>query len=154
MISLLEHLRKMRRTGDPAPLVEIIPYLGFLGISMGTSGEEIIGKLSFGEHLIGNSLLPALHGGTVGALLESTAIFTLLLKAETLRVPKTINITVEYLRTGHPQDTFARAEFTKIGRRIASVRAFAWQEERQRPIAAANAHFLLRPTDDDETPSL
>ena len=60
-----------------------------------------------------------------------------------MTVPKTINITVEYLRSGKPQDTFARAVFTKHGRRVANVRAYAWQDDPTKPVAAANAHFLL-----------
>jgi acyl-coenzyme A thioesterase PaaI-like protein len=65
--------------------------------------------------------------------------------ADTLRVPKTINITVEYLRSGKPQDTFARCEITRQGRRVANVRVVAWQEDRAKPIAAATAHLLLGP---------
>ncbi len=145
MSTLIEHVRRARETGELGPLVDAIPYARFLGIGMEKRGEEIIGKLRYADHLIGNSLLPALHGGTLGALLESTAIFTLLVGTETLRVPKTITITVEYLRTGRAQDTFARAEFTRLGRRIASVRSFAWQDDPKRPIAAANASFLLSP---------
>lgn len=143
MGEMLDAVRRARETGDLSELVGAIPYARFLGISMDTSGDEVIGKLTFSNDLIGNSLIKALHGGTVGALLESTSIFTLLLRTETLRVPKTINLTVEYLRTGRPLDVYAHATFTKLGRKVASVRAFAWQEDRDRPIAAANANFLL-----------
>ena len=149
MSSLVELVRSARLDGNLTPLIAAIPYARFLGLSAELSAGELIGKLSFAPHLVGNPLLPALHGGTVGALLESTAIFTLLMKTETLRVPKTITITVEYLRSGRPKDTFARAEFTRLGRRIASVRALAWQDDATRPIAAANASFLLAPVPEE-----
>jgi acyl-coenzyme A thioesterase PaaI-like protein len=104
--------------------------------------------MKFADHLIGNATIPALHGGTLGALLESTAVFKLMLEGETIAIPKTINITVEYLRTGKARDTFARAQFTRHGRRVANVRAFAYQDDPDKPIAAANAHFLLVPPDE------
>jgi acyl-coenzyme A thioesterase PaaI-like protein len=40
-------------------------------------------------------------------------------------------------------ETFARAIITKHGRRVANVRAEAWQDDPARPVAAAHAHFLL-----------
>ncbi len=142
MSSLFERLRAAREQGDIDALARWVPYSEFLGITMETEGNSVRGKLTYADHLIGNSFIPALHGGTIGALLESTAIFTLLWQAESFKVPKTINLTIEYLRTGRPLDTFARAEFTKMGRRVANVRAFAWQTDPDRPIAAANMHLL------------
>jgi acyl-coenzyme A thioesterase PaaI-like protein len=59
------------------------------------------------------------------------------------RLPRPINVTVAYLRTGRPVDVFARAEISRAGRRIAHVQAEAWQESRSRPIASLTAHFLL-----------
>ena len=129
--------------GDPAALIEAIPYAEFLGLNVVLDGDEILGHMRFSEHLIGNSLIPALHGGTIGAMMEWTAIMTVIMRSDVLRVPKTINITTEYLRTGRPEDVWARAELTKLGRRVANVRCFAWQSERDRPIAAANVHVLL-----------
>ncbi|MSP52245.1 MAG: PaaI family thioesterase, partial [Alphaproteobacteria bacterium] len=62
---------------------------------------------------------------------------------ETGSIPKTINMSIDYLRPGRPLDTFARGSVTKQGRRIVNVRVEAWQDAPDRPIAAANAHFLL-----------
>jgi acyl-coenzyme A thioesterase PaaI-like protein len=142
---IIDLIRRARDTGDVQALVDAIPYSRFLGLSVELRGEDLVGKMTFREHLVGNSMLPALHGGTLGALLESTSIFTLLLGAETLVLPKIINLTVEYLRSGKAVDTYARAELTKVGRKVANVRAVAWQEDPAKPIAAAHAHFLLRP---------
>jgi acyl-coenzyme A thioesterase PaaI-like protein len=93
--------------------------------------------------LIGNPVLPALHGGTLGALLESAAIFELLWRAETVVLPKTITLTVDYLRSGAPQDTHARGVVTRHGRRVTNVRMEAWQGDRKTPVATAHAIFLV-----------
>jgi uncharacterized protein (TIGR00369 family) len=147
MTSIVEIAAEARRTGDYRPLVEAIPYAKFLGITAKLDAGELIGKLNFSDTLIGNPMLPALHGGTIAALLESTAIFQVMTEAETLVLPKTINITVAYLRSAKPIDTFAHGTITKHGRRVAVVYAQAWQDDRSRPVATAHAHFLIKPVD-------
>ena len=55
-------------------LVEGIPYLRFLGLRFDIAGEELTAVLPFQPMLIGNPLIPALHGGVTAAFLEVTAI--------------------------------------------------------------------------------
>lgn len=143
--ALLESIDRAKRTGDFEGLIQQIPYFCFLGLGARVDGDRVVGCLRYSDPLIGNPVLPALHGGTIGALLESTAVLELFWQAETVVIPKTINITVAYLRSGRPVDTFARATITKHGRRIASVFATAWQDDEQRPIATASANFLVTP---------
>jgi uncharacterized protein (TIGR00369 family) len=140
-----ELLSKAKQTGHVGSLVESIPYLKFLGIGIELVDDELIGKMTYSKHLIGNASLPALHGGTIGALLESTAIVQTLWEAETARMPKIVTITIDFLRSGRPVDTFATGVITKHGRRVVTVGVEAWQEDRARPIARANAHFLVVP---------
>jgi uncharacterized protein (TIGR00369 family) len=142
-MSLREAVVIVRETGDFTALQEAIPYARFMGITAELVDGDIISRMRYSDHLVGNASVPALHGGTLGALLESAAIFKLLWHGETTAVPKTINITVEYLRGARAQDVFARAEFTRRGRRVANVRVFAWQDDPQEPVALATAHFLL-----------
>ena len=74
MTAFSDLLTNAKETGQVSSLVESIPYLRFLGIGIEIVDDEVIGKMAYSGHLIGNSALPALHGGTIGALLESTAI--------------------------------------------------------------------------------
>ena len=120
-----------------------IPYAGFLGVRAELKGDELTLILPYSEHLVGNPLLPALHGGVVGALMELTAITQLAIASKSEKSAKTIDIGVDYLRSGKPLDTYARARVVKIGRRIANVQAEAWQNERSQPIAAMHGHFLV-----------
>jgi len=85
-----------------------------------------------------------LHGGAIAGLLEFAA-FSALRHAlgESRAVMKPINVTVDYMRAGHPRDTFAAATIERLGSRIANVEAYAWQKERSTPIAAAQMNFLL-----------
>jgi len=148
---IVRYVRQARDAGDPGALAAPIPYARFMGIGARLVDGELLGTMTFGEQLVGNTALPALHGGTLGALLESTAIFQILWEAQTVVLPKTINLTVEYLRSGKPVDTWAKGTITRLGRRVANVRAEAWQEDRGRPIAIASAHFLIVPVEEPAT---
>jgi acyl-coenzyme A thioesterase PaaI-like protein len=147
VIAVADAVRAAKEEGNISALVEAIPYLRFLGISADTSSGELVGKLAYSDPLIGNASLPALHGGAIGALLESTAILQALWEQETSALPKIVTITIDFLRSGRPVDTFARGVITKAGRRVVNVGVEAWQEDRQRPIARANAIFLVSPSE-------
>jgi len=154
---------KQRRDAALAALVDGVPYVRFLGIHFDRRGDELTAVMTYGDHLIGNPILPALHGGATAAFLEVSAIIGLAwslmwddmesgrldvtaLTPETLpRLPKTIDFTVDYLRAGLPRDAYARARVNRSGRRYASVQVEAWQDRRERPFAQATGHFLMPP---------
>jgi uncharacterized protein (TIGR00369 family) len=140
---LRDAVAAVRESGDFGPLQEAIPYARFMGITAELVDSDVLARMRYSDHLVGNASVPALHGGTLGALMEATAIFKLLWHGETGAVPKTINITVEYLRSAGPRDVFARAVFTRRGRRVANVRVFAYQDNPEEPVAVATVHFLL-----------
>ena len=121
-----------------------VPYVRFLGMQVELAGDEMTAVLPFAQHLIGNPTIPALHGGVIGAFLEMTALAQLAIAQPARRVPKTIDITIEYLRPARAQPTYARAILRKVGRRVANVQVEAWQESRAQPVAGLTGHFLLR----------
>ena len=152
---------KERRKAVLKALVGGVPYIGFLGIKFDRRGDELTAILPFRDDLIGNPMLPALHGGATAAFLEVTAIIVLswsllwgdmenraaagpvIDPANLPRLPKTIDFTVDYLRTGLPRDAYARARVNRSGRRYASVQVEAWQDNHARPFAHGSGHFLL-----------
>ena len=124
-------------------LLRSLPYAGFLGMSIDLAGDELTAVLPFKPALIGNVFLPALHGGVLGAFMEMTALIQLGLRDPVSRQPRTIDVTIEYLRPGRALTTYARADVRKVGRRIANVHVEAWQETRASPVAALRGHFML-----------
>ncbi len=119
------------------------PFAQTLGMRCDIRGDQMTAILPFREALIGNVAIRALHGGAIGAFLELTAMAQVFLESDLDRPPRPIDITVDYLRQGHAMDLFARARLNKIGRRMASVTAEAWQAEHQKPVAALHGHFLV-----------
>ncbi len=152
---------KQRRDGVLRALVDGVPYIRFLGATFERRGDELTAIMPFKDELIGNPLLPALHGGATAAFLEVTAIISLswnfmwedmesgaldvtAITPDTLpRLPKTIDFTVDYLRSGLPRDAYARARITRAGRRYASVHVEGWQDNHSRPYAQATGHFVM-----------
>ncbi len=126
-----------------ADLIERTPYVRRLGVRMELAGDEMTAVLPYCDTLIGDPGLPALHGGVLGAFLELTALAQLFIMTDALHQPRPVGVTVEYLRSGRPMDTYARAEIKRIGSRIANVDAEAWQETRAAPIACLHGRFLL-----------
>ncbi|HAH08522.1 MAG TPA: thioesterase [Alphaproteobacteria bacterium] len=140
------------RKPDLKALLEQIPYCRFLGVEVDLKGHEITAILRFQPHLIGNPVLPALHGGAIGAFLEITAIIQIMFESGVLEVPKPVDINIDYLRSGRPVETYARAIITKQGRRVCNVRAQAWQDAFDKPIAALHGHFLVVAREAEPTP--
>lgn len=143
----MEALKRLRAAGHSAAnlqaFVDAVPYAGFLGLRIAERETGPFTLLPFSMHLVGNPRIPAIHGGVIGAFLELTALIQLVWESEVDLLPKPVNITVEYLRLGRAHETHGRAIVTKHGKRVANVRAEAWQEDAARPIAAAHAHFLM-----------
>lgn len=124
-------------------LLDSLPYARFLGLITASDGDSLIVTMPFADRLIGNPMLPALHGGATAALLELTAVAQVATLYPRLRLPRPINVSVAYLRSGRPKDVHARARISRAGRRVAHVLAEAWQDDPAQPIAALTAHFLL-----------
>jgi uncharacterized protein (TIGR00369 family) len=121
-------------------LLDAWPYARFLDVRLEPGGPGPVAVLPFAARLIGNPILPALHGGVVASFLELAALARL--DAEGKR-PRTIDITVDYLRPVRPVTTYADARILKLGRRAANVAVEAWQEDRANPVAALRGHFMI-----------
>lgn len=145
---------KQRRDAALQSLVQGVPYIQTMGIHFERRGDELTGIMPYKDMLIGNPMLPAIHGGATAAFLETTAIIELSWAmmwdrmeagedVGALRLPKTIDLTVDYLRSGLPRDAYARATINRSGRRYASVHVEAWQDNRSRLFAQATGHFLM-----------
>jgi acyl-coenzyme A thioesterase PaaI-like protein len=95
MSKMLEAVTAARESRDWSRVVEAIPYARYLALSVDHTESDFVCKLPFADRLIGNPGLPALHGGAIGALMESAAVLMLLSRMESIVLPKTITQTVD-----------------------------------------------------------
>ncbi|HVL79324.1 MAG TPA: PaaI family thioesterase [Sphingomicrobium sp.] len=119
------------------------PYAELLGLKAEECDGAVRFVMPFHDDVVGRP--GYLHGGAIAGLLEFAAFVSLrrALGDENV-VMKPINVTVDYMRGGTDRDTYAAATIERLGNRIANVEAFAWQEERAKPIASARINFLLQ----------
>ncbi|MGO1462703.1 MAG: PaaI family thioesterase [Marinobacter sp.] len=138
-----EILRYTRETGDFSRLIQSIPYADFIGVECDQFGDDLIFRLPAKDQNLGNPVLPAIHGGVIGGFMELSAAIYLMLAQETVRMPRIVNFSLDYLRAGLDRETYAECQLTRQGNRVANVMITAWQKSRSTPISTARAHFLL-----------
>jgi uncharacterized protein (TIGR00369 family) len=128
---------------DPNAILRAVPYCGWLGLTAQIEHDAPILDMPFDAKLIGNPILPALHGGVIGSLLETAAIVHILWETGAAALPKPVDITIDYLRSGRAVPSHARAHLARQGRRIVNARAEMWQDDFSKPVASFRGHFLL-----------
>jgi len=142
----MEHraLPTLEAPEDPTGPFAQSPFARCLGIRIGEDGTLV---MPFSPKIIGNPILPAIHGGMTGAFLETTAIVGVTRELG-VSPPKPIGLTINYLRSGRALDSYANVSIVKQGRRVVAFEAQAWQDDPAKPIASAFGHFMLRQTPD------
>ncbi len=140
---ILTFLSKLKEQKSFDESLDISPYAKMMGFRLKRHDDKLITVMKFNSDLIGSPYPPVLHGGTVASLMEMSALMQLFWERELVHIPKTIDITIDYLRSGKPEDTFARARVFRRGRRFATLHAEAWQSDLNKPIASAMLHYQL-----------
>jgi uncharacterized protein (TIGR00369 family) len=121
-----------------------IPYANYLGIRLVQSGEVSVFQLPYQPKLIGNPHLPALHGGVVAGFAQTAATLHLIQAVGGAKFPKCVDFSIDYLRSGRPEATYASCEIVRLGGRVALVQVRCWQGKGpSAPITVARGHFLL-----------
>lgn len=143
-MDIVQLVQNAKESRDYNEILDQLPYARLLGVQMQvTENDELLFSLPFKPGNIGNDHLPALHGGVIGGFMETAALLHLLWIRESAEIPRTVDFSVDYLRSGKPETLYAQCSITKQGKRIANVQMTAWQEQRDKPVAVARSHFLL-----------
>lgn len=122
------------------------PYAALLGIAREQDGDGApVLVMPFGDAVLGRPAF--LHGGAIAGLIELAAAAGL---SHALTAAgdggarfEPITTTVDFMRGGRDKPTRATGVVTRLGERIANVEARAWQDDRERPIAAARLTYRI-----------
>jgi uncharacterized protein (TIGR00369 family) len=142
-MDLLARARQQARLADPNALLAAVPYCAWLGLSARIDDGALILDMPFDPKLVGNPVLPALHGGVIGSLLETAALMQTIWETDTATMPKPVDITIDYLRSARGIASHARGYVVRQGRRVVAARAEMWQEDPAKSVASFRGHFLL-----------
>lgn len=132
-----------KECADWQALLERIPYARHLGLEVQRGDAGVLVHLPCREALIGNFMLPALHGGVLGALIELIARVAAQNQDTETRCPRILDCHINYLRSAKARSTFASADIIRQGRRSSLVQVTCWQGERSKPIASGQVQLLL-----------
>ena len=121
------------------------PYALFLGIEVDSmrEGSPVL-ACSFSPAVMGRPGF--LHGGALSGLLEMAAIAALqaqIERDEPNLTLKPVNITIDFMRGGRQKRTYAMGNVTRLGRRVANVEVYAWQDNEEKPIGKAFMNFRM-----------
>ena len=121
------------------------PYVDFLNIHQQPQLDAgPVFRMPFKPELIGNPVLPALHGGVLAGFGETAMILHLVATNPGLSgVPRGVDFAIAYMRSAKPVDTFVQGTTVRQGNRVALVQVSIWQDDPQRPVANARGHFLM-----------
>src|SRR5260370_20651368 len=103
------------------------PFARCRGIRVGDDGALV---MPFSPKIIGNPILPAIHGGMTGAFLETTAVVSVTRDLGAVALPKPIGLTINYLRSGRALHSYAKASFVQQRRRAAAFQSQALHDHR------------------------
>ncbi len=117
------------------------PYARTLGLGLSRDTGRAVVSMPATNGVTGRPGF--LHGGAIAGLLDYAAWVTLLDALDADARIKPIAITVDFMRGGKIEESYASAQIVRQGRRIANVIATAWQEDPAKPIASANLKFLI-----------
>jgi len=138
-----DFFKEVRENKDYEKAIELVPYAQFLGVRFEETDDGLLFTLPFDQDIIGNTHLPALHGGAIAGFMENAAIMHLMWNMNSMALPKNIDFTIDYILSGRAQDVYARCQVVKLGRRVANVQIEAWQDSPDKPITIARSHFKL-----------
>lgn len=138
--------RPLPQALTPALKPGLSPYVDYLNVHQGSGEAEApVFRLPFKPELIGNPVLPALHGGVLAGFAETAMVLHLIttMGLSDGTPPRGVDFSIDYLRSARPVDTFAQAITVRQGSRVALVQVSLWQDDALRPVATARGHFLL-----------
>ena len=126
-------------------MTEAIPHSQALGLSPVEIGEGMaLMKIPYAPHLIGDPQTGVLHGGVITTLLDSTCGTAVMTHPSVPGGTATIDLRIDYMRPAQAgRDVFARAMCFRVTRNVAFVRAVAFTEDEDKPVATAAGAFTV-----------
>jgi uncharacterized protein (TIGR00369 family) len=125
--------------------IETIPHSRALGMRITEIGDGLaVIAMPYDESLIGDPETGVIHGGAVSALMDTCGGAAVMSHPRSPAGTATIDLRIDYMRPATPgQAIVARATCYHITRSVAFVRAQAFDDDTDRPVASATGAFTV-----------
>ncbi|MFP7672645.1 PaaI family thioesterase [Marivita sp. S0852] len=125
--------------------IETIPHSKALGMTiteLGAGLAEI--TMPYDDRFIGDPETGVIHGGAVSALMDTCGGAAVMSHPDAPAGTATIDLRIDYMRAATPGDPIrARAEVYHFTRSVAFVRATAFDDDPDKPVAMATGTFTV-----------
>lgn len=110
----------------------------------GRDGDTVRLRVPYRADLVGDPETGVLSGGLVTALLDHVGGLAVWVAMDAFRPIATLDLRVDYMRAAEPgRDLIAQARCYRLTRSIGFVRAWAYEDSPDDPVAAAQAAYML-----------
>lgn len=125
--------------------IEAIPHSRDLGMTLIdiSDGEAVI-TMPYDPRLIGDPETGVISGGAVSALMDTCCGAAVMSHPANTGATATIDLRIDYMRAAAPgQAITTRATCYHVTRSVAFVRATAWDDDADNPVACATGAFTV-----------
>jgi uncharacterized protein (TIGR00369 family) len=110
----------------------------------GLDGDRVRIRLPYREDLVGDPETGVLAGGVVTTLLDHVGGLAVWVALGLYRPVATLDLRVDYMRAAAPgQDLIAEARCYRLTRSLGFVRAWAFENHPDDPVAAAQSAYVI-----------
>lgn len=124
---------------------EAVPHNKALGLQiLDFDTGLVVMRLPYAAHLVGNPDNGVLHGGAITAMLDAACGGAVYMRLGIPAAVATLDLRIDYLKPAvPPKDLLCRAECVKATKNVGFVRAVAYHDDVDDPIATATGTFII-----------
>lgn len=125
--------------------IEAIPHSRDLAMQLETMGDgEATISMPYDDRLIGDPETGVISGGAVSALMDTCCGAAVMSHPDCGGGTATLDLRIDYMRAATPgQGIVTTAHCYHVTRSVAFVRATAWDDDRDDPVATAAGAFTV-----------
>lgn len=123
----------------------IVPHNKALGLRiLDFDTGMIMMLLPYAEHLVGNPDSGVLHGGAITAMLDAACGGAVYTRLGFPAAVATLDLRIDYMKPAvPPKDLVCRADCVKATKNVGFVRAVAYHDDADDPVASATGTFII-----------